>query len=315
MRESKFIITLKWGALLGAGLSLIKLATYYAGTMDADYPFGPISDLLMVIAFVVAIYMAIKEIRDNRQDGVIRFAPAFGYGVLVVFIAYAVMVGYLLVHYTHIEKDGVEKNNRRNMELAFQRVQKEQATDEEVSRYYESVAALLGAERDRLETDSVCGAKLDSATQILLIAYKRQLVEKPHASDDPSYRLDSFQLKADELLYRCTAAVLANANDSSREYIANLPALIDATGRDRVAADPVNARFEIVKPTVPQSDSPVMAAFAYSLSILLYGLLLNIFVALFLYRNEKRKCSLDTEETSENTEETSENTEESTPNS
>ena len=62
-----------------------------------------------------------------------------------------------------------------------------------------------------------------------------------------------------------------------------------------------------MKPSIPQSDSPVMAAFAYSLSILLYGLLLNIFVALFLYRNEKRKCSLDPEDDSENTEETSPN--------
>ena len=303
MSGSKFIITIKWGALLGAGLSLIKLMTYYAGTLDADYPFGPISDLLMVAAFVFAIYMAIKEVRDKVQDGVIRFAPAFGYGTLVVIIAYILMVCYLLVHYTHIEKDGVEKNNRRNMELAYQRLQKEQATDEEVRQYYEGVAAIFTEERGNIETDASCGATLDSATQILLTAYQRQLVEKPHASDDPAYRLDSFQIKADELLYRCAAAVLANTSDSNRECIANLPAIIDASSRDRMAMDPLNARFEAVKPSVPQSDSPVMAAFAYSLSILLYGLLLNIFVALFLYRNEKRKCSLDTEETSENTEE------------
>ena len=299
MSKSKFIITIKWGALLGAGLSLIKLATYYASTLDAEYPFGPIADFLMVAAFVFAIYMAIKEIRDKVQDGVIRFAPAFGYGILVVFLAYALMVGYLLVHYKFIETDGVAKNNRRNMELAYQRLQKEQATDEEVSLYYEQVEAIILDERKDLETDTACGAKLDSATQILLTAYKRQLVEKPHAADDPSYRLDSFQTKAHELLYRCTGAVLTNANDGNRECLALLPALVDAGSREMQAADPLNARFEAIKPSVPQSDSPVMAAFAYSLSILLYGLLLNIFVALFLYRNEKRKCSLETEETEE----------------
>ena len=302
MNRSKFIITIKWGALLGAGLSLIKLMTYYAGTLDADYPFGPISDLLMVAAFVFAIYMAIKEVRDKVQDGVIRFAPAFGYGTLVVIIAYILMVGYLLCHYRFIETDGVEKNNRRNMELAYQRLGKEMATDVEVSQYYESVAAVLTEERGNIETDAGCGATLDSAMQILLTAYDRQLVEKNHDADDPAYRLDSFQVKADELLYRCAAAVLTNANDSNRECLANLPAIIDASSRDRAAMDPLNARFEAVKPSVPQSDSPVMAAFAYSLSILLYGLLLNIFVALFLYRNEKRKCSLETEEKNENTE-------------
>ena len=301
MSKSKFFITIKWGALLGAGLSLIKLITYYAGTLDAEYPFGPISDLLMVAAFVCAIYMAIKEIRDKVQDGVIRFAPAFGYGTLVVIIAYAFMVCYLLFHYRFIETDGVEKNNRRNMELAYQRLQKEQASDEEVSQYYESVAVLIREERKGMETDASCSAQLDSATQLLLTAYRRQLVEKPHAENDPSFRLDSFQVKADELLYRCTEAVLTNANDSNRDCLANLPAILDASSRDRATMNPLNARFEAVKPSVPQSDSPVMAAFAYSLSILLYGLLLNIFVALFLYRNEKRKCSLDTEENSEKT--------------
>lgn len=303
MNKSKFIITIKWGALLGAGLSLIKLMTYYAGTLDADYPFGPISDLLMVAAFVFAIYMAIKEVRDKVQDGVIRFAPAFGFGTLVVIVAYILMVGYLLCHYRFIETDGVEKNNRRNMELAYQRLGKEMATDVEVNQYYESVADIIKEEREGIEADTACGAKLDSAVHILLTAYKRQLVEKPHASDDPAFRLDSFQVKAEELLYRCAAAVLTNANDSDRECLANLPAIIDASSRDRAAADPLTARFEAVKPFVPQSDSPVMAAFAYSLSILLYGLLLNIFVALFLYRNEKRKCSLETEDDSENTKE------------
>ena len=307
MRGSKFITTIKWGALLGAGLSLIKLATYYAGTLDADYPFGAISDLLMVAAFVLAIYMAIKEIRDNKQDGVIRFAPAFGYGVLVVAIAYAVMVGYLLVHYTQIEKDGVEKNNRRNRELAYQRLQKEMVTDVEVSQYYERVADIIKEEREEVETDTACGAKLDSAIHILLTAYDRQLVEKPHAADDPSYRLDSFSFKANELLYRCAAAVMANANDDNRECLALLPEILDRSSRDIQELNPLDARFEAVKPSIPQSDSPVMAAFAYSLSILLYGLLLNIFVALFLYRNEKRKCSLDTEDNTDNTDETTPN--------
>ena len=251
----------------------------------------------MVAAFVAAIYMAIKEIRDKKQDGVIRFAPAFGYGIMVVFIAYALMVCYLLCHYKFIETDGVEKNNRRNMELAYQRLQKEQVTDTEVSQYYESVAAIIREERKSIETDTVCAAKLDSALQILMTAYERQLVEKSHAADDPAYRLDSFQTKSTELLYRCTGAVLANANESDRECLANLPAIIDASSCKMRAEDPLNIRFEAVKPSIPQSDSPVMAAFAYSLSILLYGLLLNIFVALFLYRNEKRKCSLDTDET------------------
>ena len=250
----------------------------------------------MVAAFVFAIYMAIKEIRDDRQDGVIRFAPAFGYGVLVVFIAYAVMVGYLLVHYTCIEKDGVEKNNRRNVELAYSRLKKEMVTDDEVRQYYADVKVLVEKERRNVEADSVCGVKLDSATQILLTAYQRQLVEKPHDAEDPAYRLDSFSVKANELLYRCAEAVLANANEENRECLALLPVMLDNSSRNIQGLDPLVARFEKVKPT-----------FAYSLSILLYGLLLNIFVALFLYRNEKRKCSLDSEDDSENTEEPTSN--------
>lgn len=293
MGKSKFLITIKWGALLGAGLSLIKLVTYLASTLDSEYPFGAISDLLMVAAFVFTIYMAIKEIRDKCQDGVIRFAPAFGYGIEVVIVAYIVMVGYLLVHYTYIDKDGVEKNNRRNMELAYQKLEKDTISNEEVQQYYNDVKILIEKERNKLETDSVCGTKLDSATQILLIAYEHQLVQKNHSTDDPAYRLDSFSIKANELLYRCAEAVLTNTHDDNKECLAQLPIILENSSRDIQGLNPLIARFEKVKPSVPQSDSPVMAAFAYSLSILLYGLLLNIFVALFLYRNEKKTCTVE----------------------
>ena len=69
--------------------------------------------------------MAIREIRDKVQDGVIRFAPAFGYGIIVVLAAYIIMVGYLLVHYNYIETDGVDKNNQRNINIGYQKLQKD----------------------------------------------------------------------------------------------------------------------------------------------------------------------------------------------
>lgn len=304
MSGKKLFITIKWGALLGAGLSLIKLVSYYASTLDAGYPFGAISDLLMVAAFVGAIYMAIKEIRDKVQDGVIRFAPAFGHGIVVVVFAYLVMIAYLLCHYTFIETDGVEKNNQRNIQLAYERLEKDTITRSELIKYCEDVKTIIKAERTQMTIDSVCAAPLDSALDILLIAYERQLVDKPHASDDPAFQLDSFNVHANTLLYQCTEAILTNANETNKECLAQLPLLLENSGQTINGLNPLVTRFEAIKPTIPQSDSPVMAAFAYSLSILLYGLLLNIFVALFLYRNEKRKCSLEDEEPEEQPSET-----------
>ena len=68
MKKTKFITIVKWGALLGAGLSVINLLGFFA--LQTGYHFGPVKDLLQVLAIVGCLYMAIRDIRDTVQDGI-----------------------------------------------------------------------------------------------------------------------------------------------------------------------------------------------------------------------------------------------------
>src|SRR5574344_462641 len=137
MRKTKFQIILKWGALLGAGLSLIRLLNFFS--RNIEYSFGPVFDLLMIVAFVGVLYACIKESRDKCLDGIIKFTKAFCVGASVVFIAFVAVFVYLNFHYTVIEKDGIEKHNQRNIELAYQKIQKDTITNDEIKDYCQAV--------------------------------------------------------------------------------------------------------------------------------------------------------------------------------
>jgi len=288
MKKQKLFIVIKWGALLGAGLSLVKLLTHL--TTPIDYPFAPIADLLMVALFIFTIYMAIREIRDKVQEGIIRFAPAFGYGIIVVLTAYIIMVGYLLVHYNYIETDGVDKNNQRNINIAYQKLQKDTITQAERIHYYCQVDTIIHREFNNSPIDSTCKNDVSKALDMVLASFEKQLLEKKHISNDVDSRLDSFSNRSLELLYRCIEITILNTPDSN-SCLNYLPIIINNSESQLDSINPIHERFEQLKQRIPQSNSTVVAAFAYSFSILLYGLLLNIFVALFLYRKEKMTCS------------------------
>ena len=103
--HSKIITTLKWGALLGAGLSLIKLLTYFGESID--YEFGPVVEFAVVACIVFLLYLGIKEVRDKLQDGIISFPKAFVVGIGIVFVAALVAFGYHLIHYNYIDPKGI----------------------------------------------------------------------------------------------------------------------------------------------------------------------------------------------------------------
>lgn len=296
--QPKLITTIKWGALLGAGLSLIKLLSFWM--QQFDYPFGPVSDLLMIGLFILCLYMGIKEMRDKHLDGVIRFPRAFVVGIGITLVAFVIMLLYLLLHFSFIEKDALQTKNAKALERAETLVKKDTISNSELKIYYGKVADIIKDEIKQSQMDSVTLRQGEKGVELILNAYHKQLVESSHPDDSTFLRLDSFNFKAVSLLYKITRNT--NGVDSAA-------AVIMSDASDEIQKmEPVWSE-RLAKMDIPKVESIPVAAAADALAVIIYGLLLDIFVALFLYRREKNRCSAQVEITpgrDRNLEETSE---------
>lgn len=105
-----FATALRYGAISG----LVVVAVIVAGMLYADGPGGGHASaslwfgyLIMILA-LSTIFLAIRDYRNKKLGGVIKFLPAFGLGLLVAAIAGVVYVAawetFLAVsHYPFIE--------------------------------------------------------------------------------------------------------------------------------------------------------------------------------------------------------------------
>lgn len=294
-------IIFKWGALLGAGLSLIKLLGFFA--LNIDYPFEPISDLLMVIAFVACLYMGIKELRDDYQDGLIKYTRAFVIGFWITLLAYLIMVVFLMVDYQYIDKDGVARINQQNIEKAQTAIAKDTITQNERDNYLSQMQEIILKENATLGGDSITGC--DSLLHVIINQQWAFVKHSTQNHQNGENQLGEFYGKTQESLSSITESVLNSPSVSSgcNEHIRH----VIAQSQPKFASiDPAKVRFENIQSQIPHSDNAYDAAFKHSFAILLYGIMLDIFVALFLFRNEKTICSrngnLDAEIEGEDTE-------------
>ncbi len=282
MKKTKFITIIKWGALLGAGLSVINLLGFFA--LQTGYPFGPVKDLLQVLAIVGCLYMAIRDIRDNVQDGLIKFQKAFGIGCCIVFIGYIILAIYMLLHLSVIDKNGVENINQRNIEAATKAVQQDTITTAELKQYHSDLKRIARKELNTMAVPDSLRLKADSGVVAILQRYEKELTVL-YRHDSALLRLDTFDIRADQQL-RTTLFSMRSNNPEITNY--SLEAVENA--RDSMAENPVWLQRRNNRP-LPQYHSVSAAAFITTIAVLLYGLMINIFVALFLYRKEKTVCT------------------------
>jgi hypothetical protein len=101
------------GTLLGLTISALEFAKMYA--LQLDYAaFIQIAAILLIILITYALYRGIKEICDRFYDGSIKFSKAFLYGAAISFIAFFVVFLYLILHYSYIDIDGLQRFNENN---------------------------------------------------------------------------------------------------------------------------------------------------------------------------------------------------------
>lgn len=284
--KQKTIIILKWGALLGAGLSLINLLGYFAEKVQ--YAFGPVKDLLQVVAIVFCLYMAIKEIRDKQNDGLIKFSDAFLIGGGITFIGYFVLVAYMFLHFGVIDKEGISRINQKNIAQVTEAIKQDSLTQDEKEAYFNSIRKLsLQKSATRNVEDEVYRQHVDSGLIVIITTFRTKM-EQYSKTETNFYQLAEFDKKADKLYLEAIRQTQLNPYTT----VDTMSVAISEEVRDTMAAHPVlAARVEAAKDRIPQFTKISGAAVLTPLAALLYGLMLDIFVALFLYRKEKTICS------------------------
>ena len=99
-------IHLKWGIIAGIMLIGIELLKMFA--RKVDYAASQILDLAMIIGFIMVLYQGVKEFKESYPER-LSFAKAFLSCIVISVIGAVILFGYDVLHYSFIEKDGLQK--------------------------------------------------------------------------------------------------------------------------------------------------------------------------------------------------------------
>ena len=288
MKNSSALIILKWGGLLGIGLSALQFVKSIAGNFDY-FSFGPILDLLLVVLFIGFLFLGIKEIRDNLQEGRIKFSKAYLTAISIAIVAFIIVFLYLLLYYTFFNRESLNKINEENISKYWGKLEKDTIKNDELTFFIQETENRLNDTKNRYLQDSTieCSDVVTHATDTLFNIYRLRL-ENKGIHDTAYYRLPKFTPYACRIMMELTESTNFNADSSFIPCLPLFNTIIQQTVAEMQEMNMLQRRFDMGKDKIPQYHHPLAAALYFSLSVLMYGLLFGIFVALYLYRNNKK---------------------------
>ena len=118
-------IHIKWGVI--AGLMLIGIEILKMLARKVDYQSAQILDLAMIIGFVLVLYNGVREFKEVYTER-LSFAKAFLSCIVISFIGAVTLFGYDLLHYSVIEKDGLQQKYTVALEKYKQNLAKDTLT-------------------------------------------------------------------------------------------------------------------------------------------------------------------------------------------
>lgn len=291
MKKNLLTIVLKWGALMGitlAGCELVKMIS-----RDINYDAGPVFSILLLIVLVLFLYGAIKEYRDVVHEGFIKFSKAYGMGSLVVLVTCVVCFGYMLIHYSCIDKNGLERMNKLNEEAFFAKTEKDTVSQEVVASYLAQSDSIVRMTYDSMVRDSLLTAPCDTFVKCqlerMLPVYKNRVTLRTQV-DTIHFTYAKFQ----EFAQLCFMDVYQNLL-STKELQDNpacgqqLSAVVNNAHNSMAQINLINQAYEKNKDSIPHYTSVFPVSLSYAFSILLYGLFVTLFVALYLAKKKQNE--------------------------
>jgi len=289
-------IHLKWGVILGVMLAALELLKMFA--RKVDYSASQLLDLAMIIGFILVLHFGVREFKEAYTER-LSFAKAFRSCILLSIIGAIVLFGYDMLHYSVIEKDGLQQKYTVALEKYKQNLAKDTLTNTELKAYTDEAAALMNERKESflegttfktegcLTNDSmqqVVRDEINSGVLIFQQFYLNKLRTKPEA-DKESYQLGNFTPYAKRVLME-TLVSYTEQNDgkSSTPYVQEI---VQQTNDTIASIDPLEKRYEENKSRVPHYDQNGKYAAVSAMMYLLYGMFFGLFVAMFNYTSKK----------------------------
>ena len=278
-------IHLKWGVIAGVMLAGIEVLKMFA--RKVDYQSAQLLDLAMIIGFILVLHLGVKEFKEVYPER-LSFAKAFLSCIVISVIGSALLFGYDMLHYSVIEKDGLQKKYTVALEKYKQNLAKDTLTNAELMAYTDAAGQMLTMQKDELPTcdssNDTLRNEIASGTLILQNFYTSKLLSKPE-SDKEQYQLGNFTPYAKRVLMETlTSYIEQNDGKASTPYVQEI---VQKTNEELPGIDPLDKRFEETKSRVPRYDRNGQYAAVSAMMYLLYGMFFGLFVAMFHYTSKK----------------------------
>ena len=289
-------IHFKWGVIAGALLAGIEILKMLA--RQVDYQSAQLLDLAMIIGFILVLHFGVKEFKEVYPAR-LTFAKAFLSCIVISFIGAVLLFGYDMLHYSVIEKDGLQKKYAVALEKYRQNLAKDTLTATELNTYTDAAAAILNERKEELlngatiakdsdlPTDSLrqeLRDEINSGTLLVQQYYVGKLCSKPE-SDKEQYTLGHFTPYAKRVLIETLVSYIdQNKEKPSTPYVQGI---VQETNVQLDSIDPLDKRFEETKSRVPRYDRNGQYAAVSAMMYLLYGMFFGLFVAMFHYTSKK----------------------------
>lgn len=289
-------IHFKWGVIAGALLAGIEILKMLA--RQVDYQSAQLLDLAMIIGFILVLHFGVKEFKEVYPAR-LTFAKAFLSCIVISFIGAVLLFGYDMLHYSVIEKDGLQKKYTVALEKYRQNLAKDTLTATELNTYTDAAAAILNERKEELlngatiAKDSDLPAdslrqelrdEINSGTLLVQQYYVGKLCSKPE-SDKEQYTLGHFTPYAKRVLIETLVSYIdQNKEKPSTPYVQGI---VQETNVELDSIDPLDKRFEETKSRVPRYDKNGQYAAVSAMMYLLYGMFFGLFVAMFHYTSKK----------------------------
>lgn len=287
MKKNLFTIALKWGALLGvtlAGCEVVKMMA-----RNINYDAGAIFSILLLIVLILFLYGAAKEFRDDLQEGYIRFPKAFGVGAVTIVVTFILMFAYMLIHYQFIDKNGIEQINAKNVERYYQRAEEEVISDEMVAFYLSQTDSIVRKNYQALVENGTIQSSCTDFTrenmETILKAYHERVTLKSKV-DTIHFTYKNFPEFAQLTYLDVYQKLLSNA-DQGDSCFKDLSVLVNNSHNEMTQVNIVDYAYQQHKDKVPHYTSILPVSLSYAFSVLLYGLFVNIFVALYVAKRRE----------------------------
>lgn len=286
MKQKKaYRSTLKWGLLLGIGLSIFELVKMCA--RKVEYGSTQLLDIALIIGFILILYAGIKEFKSHYTER-LTFAKAFLGCIIISFIGSAIFFCYDMFHYQVVEPDGLQHKYEIAIDNFRKVIDKDTITTEELTAYLDTVGKTITTVENTYEwPDSIQGETKNEAHKgIRMIAdfHKNKITEKKSLDTASNYVLANFQSYSRKTLIETLASYIdQNEQKASTPVVKKI---VESVNIQLEQINPADLRFEKNKSHVPHYDKPGRYAAISAMMDLLYGMFFGLFIAMYHYTSK-----------------------------